>query len=114
MSVFLKLSTPATWYRIINGDDCLSNLIRFARGPSTKRPGPIKSSHNQLVVITVGGILEFSYQAAHVASQCNNCVEYLNKRCIPQAKQDVSQEAKLETLSSANRRKCPPKMKWRL
>ncbi|KAA3676674.1 uncharacterized protein DEA37_0007333 [Paragonimus westermani] len=59
----VTLSTPGTWYRIMDGDDCLSDLRYFARGPSTERPGPIKSSHSQLVVITVGGLLDFSYQA---------------------------------------------------
>ncbi|KAF7260593.1 hypothetical protein EG68_02219 [Paragonimus skrjabini miyazakii] len=62
----VTLSTPATWYRIMDGDDCLSNVRHFVRGPSTETPGPIKSSRSQLVVITVGGILDFSYEAEYL------------------------------------------------
>ncbi|KAA3676673.1 uncharacterized protein DEA37_0007332, partial [Paragonimus westermani] len=57
----VDLPTMVDWYRVLDGDDCLGKPIIYARGVTTEKPPPVKSTHNTVVFVTFGGKVKINY-----------------------------------------------------
>ncbi|KAF8564737.1 hypothetical protein P879_04032 [Paragonimus westermani] len=60
---YVQLRTLYDWYRVLDGNGCLAETIFHERGTSTRIPGYLKSSGNQITIIVVGGHLSVSFTA---------------------------------------------------